>query len=166
MKAWRPRLMLAMAALMLAVFVVACSGGDASDANATPAGTPDLFTTPVLPTAILTKTPVPQIASHFDHPEGELIWDGSDDRVSSIARAHCEPSSEVRQRYGIPARIEIAGERGFWYATQTAPQTTWSSTGYHHDGWQIWRSPSQESIYLINPGEPGLAFEYRDYGCI
>lgn len=139
-----------------------------SDSTPTPppADTPDPFATPIIPTARPTETPIPPAAFYFDHPEGELIWDGLDDRASSIPRAHCEPPAEIRERYGIPARIEIDGERGFWYATRTAPQTTWNVTGYHHEGWQIWRGPSQESIYLINPDEPGLAFEYRDYGCI
>ncbi len=166
MNVWRPKLMLAIAALVLTVFVVACSGEDARDPDAKPTSTPDLSAKPALQTDIPTGTPILSSAFFLDHPEGELVWDGPDDRTSSITRAHCEPPTEIRMQYGIPARIEIDGERGFWYAARTTPQTTWSSTGYHHDDWQIWRGPSQESIYLINPGEPGLAFEYRDYGCI
>ena len=139
-----------------------------SDSTPTPlpADTPDPFATPYTPpTPPPTETPLPRSELYFDHPERELTWDGPDDAVVSIPRGHCGPDQDVREVYGVPAFIRV-GERGFWYSSTSGFEATWHWTGYEYGDWQIWRGPSQESIYLVNTRKPGLAFEYRDYGCI
>ena len=138
----------------------------ASALDITPTLTPTDTPTPT-PTLRPTSTPTitPANVVFFDHPEGELRWDGPDDRVTSRDRAHCGPDREVTETHGIPALISVADEYGFWFGRFVPLDDGWEWTGYHHDGWQIWQGDEPRLVYLVHPEQRGLAFEYESFGC-
>lgn len=118
---------------------------------------------PPLPTWTPTPTIVPPGTVFFDHPEGELRWDGPDDRLYSLPEGHCGgPDAD----FGTPALIVLEDDIGFWRYQAVRRQADWHWTGYYHDDWQIWQEDDALTIYLVHRDERRIAFEYRSFGCI
>ncbi len=113
-----------------------------------------------------TGTPVPQSDIFFEHPVGELFWDGPDDRVRSIGRAHCEPPREVREAYGVPDLVVTEPRGSFWFGEVTEREEGWRWTGYYHGNWQIWQADDPLVLYLIHDDEEEIAFLYKVRPCI
>ena len=136
----------------------------ASDITPTPTqvSTPEPTHTP-RPTR--TPTISPGNVVFFGHPEGELLWDGPDARVTSRDEGHCGPEREVTETHGIPAIISVADETGFWFRRFVPLDDGWGWTGYHHDGWQIWQGDEPRRVYLVQPGRQSAAFEYESFFC-
>lgn len=114
--------------LLLAALLAACGGSAVPDGPATPTllptTAPSATAKPVpagfLPTPIGTRTPAPILSLtpvalatpardiFFDDPEGRLfgggplLWDGPDDRVSSLLSGHCGRGDP---NFGVPALI-------------------------------------------------------------
>ncbi len=181
----------ALALIVLAVLLSACAGGGAPSGTATPtlvpAVTPSPTQTPMpaaagfLPTPIGTRTPAPILSLtpvalatpardiFFDDPEGRLwgadplLWDGPDDRVSSMQSGHCGSRDP---NFGVPALISLVEDRLTFWRTHVIPREAgWRWTGYYHDEWQIWQGDDAWRIYLVTAEEPGVAFEYRFLPC-
>lgn len=166
-------------ALLLAggLAIMACDGDDESPA-ATPA---------VTPAGILEYTPPPRYetwvpmqtaglqsyvgAVDFDHPDGEVDWDGPDDAVVEVRTQgddHCGAPEELRRDFGIPSVIETWDEDGvdaYWFVRAMNAESELRWTGYHHGDWQLWQGDDAQALYLIHADEPSLAFEYRSLGC-
>ena len=142
----------------------------ASDVEPTPEPSPTRV--PVTPpTPRPTETPVPRSDNFFDHPEGQLRWDGPDDRVFSLDEGHCGPPREIREEYGIPALVVIEGDGEFgdahWFVRVTSRELASTNlSDYYHGDWQIWQDDGGDALYLINSRHPETAFEYENYGCI
>ena len=175
--------------IVLAVLLSACAGGGAPPSTATPIPTPtsapSATATPrpagFLPTPIGTRTPAPILSLtpvalatpardiFFDDPEGRLfgagplLWDGPDDRVSSMQSGHCGRNDP---NFGVPALISLVEVRPDFWLTHIIPREAgWRWTGYYHDEWQIWQDDDAWKIYLVTAEEPGVAFEYRAGAC-
>ncbi len=175
--------------IVLAVLLSACAGSEAPSGTATPNPTSTsapLVTatlTPAgfLPTPIGTQTPAPILSLtpvalatpardiFFDDPEGRLwgadplLWDGPDDRVSSLLSGHCGSRDP---NFGVPALISLVEDRLTFWRTHVIPRETgWRWTGYYHDEWQIWQGDDAWKIYLVTAEGPGVAFEYQARGC-
>ena len=109
---------------------------------------------------------------YFDHPEGELIWDGPDDRLSSLPgdRAHCRPASSLVYLFGIPSIFttddDFDSAPSFYsYRGAAEPSDDWRWTGYYHDAWQLWQGDDPWTVYLVHPDEDRFAFVYQAYPC-
>ena len=101
----------------------------------------------------------------FESPEGELGWDGPDERFSSDKTGHCGPPRDVQVAYGIPALINVQGARGYWYGRLVPRESDWHWTGYYHDDWQLWQHDESTIVYVVHTDEPRIAFEYRRFIC-
>jgi hypothetical protein len=134
-----------------------------SDLTPTPSPVPPRPT--LLPSPTLTPTIVPPRSVFFDHPEGELRWDGPDDRIYTLGRGHCEPPREIREDFGIPALIRLDDEVWFWFWRVLPREEGWGWTGYSHGDWQLWQGDDGWKVYLVHAQEPGAAFEYRFFLC-
>ena len=177
----------ALAAPPLAVLLMACGGAPSGTATPTllPTRVPSATATPTpagfLPTPIGTRTPAPILSLtpvalatpardiFFDDPGGRLfgaeplLWDGPDDRVSSMQSGHCGRGDP---NFGVPALISLVEVRPDFWRTHIIPREAgWRWTGYYHDEWQIWQGDDAWKIYLVTAEEPGVAFEYRAGGC-
>lgn len=164
---------------MLAVLLGACEGDAASkpaptntpapSATLTPpgllpiSGSPqDWKSTPALEPGGPFPTPRPtaefeQATFHFDHPDGNLSWDGPYYDFSSRVDGHCSFGDE---EFGVPGYIGTSG-LGFWGASRILRDEGWHWTGYYHGEWQIWQGGDPLVVYLVNTEEPRYAFEYR-----
>ena len=178
----------ALALIVLAVLLSACAGGGAPSGTAMPnpmsTSAPSATATPTpagfLPTPIGTRTPAPILSLtpvalatpardiFFDDPEGRLfgadplLWDGPDDRVSSMQSGHCGRGDPD---YGVPGLIVVEDGLPFWRTHIIPREAGWRWTGYYHDEWQIWQGDDAWKIYLVTAEEPGVAFEYRASRC-
>ena len=156
------------------------------------AGSSDVTPTPVIPTppsppptsdpSLATRTPtlraplpgtIGDSEAFFDHPEGELPWNGPDDRVLTRGRDHCEAPPDILEEYGIPALVVVDGNAGFWFTRIVSRQDRWGWTGYYHGKWQIWQDSNVQVVYLnarvvflVYDGEERIAFEYEAYACV
>jgi hypothetical protein len=126
----------------------------------------DTGPTPPPPTATPRPTPtiVPSGAVFFDHPEGDLAWDGPDDRVRSMIEAHCG-NYDVTQAFGVPGHIGVGREAGFWLNASIRASQGWHWTGYEHRDWRIMQGGDPFVIYLVNTREPRIAFVYQSFPC-
>jgi hypothetical protein len=115
-----------------------------------------------------TWTPFPTLAPspslRFDHPRGELRWDGPDGRVSSQPEGHCG-NYNLTAAYGVPGYIQVGKELGLWLEAAVRLEPAWHATGYHHGEWQIWQGDDPEVLYLRQAGESRIAFLYRSFPC-
>ena len=117
------------------------------------------------PTVTPSPTIVPASALYFaGHPEDQLRWEGPDGRVYTEASAHCG-NPGLRQRFGVPAYLNVRDEIGFWSTYAVPREDGWRWTGYYHGEWQIWQGDDPEVVYLVYGPEPRIAFEYMSYGC-
>ena len=182
MLSWR----YALALIVLAVLLSACGGSagptDIATPTLVPGVTPSVTPVPVgfLPTPIGTRTPAPVLSLtpvalatpardiFFDDPEGRLwgadplLWDGPDDRVSSMQSGHCGRGDPD---YGVPGLIVVEDGLPFWRTHIIPREAGWRWTGYYHDEWQIWQGDDAWKIYLVTAEDPGTAFEYRASRC-
>jgi hypothetical protein len=126
----------------------------------------DTGPTPPPPAATPRPTPtiVPPGAVFFDHPQGDLLWDGSDDRVRSMVEAHCG-NYEVTQAFGVPGYIGVGREAGFWLNGPVRARGGWHWTGYEHGDWRIMQGDDPFIIYLVNTRESRIAFVYQSFPC-
>lgn len=126
----------------------------------------DTEPTPPPPTATPRPTPtiVPSGAVFFDHPEGDLAWDGPDDRVRSMIGAHCG-NDEVTLAFGVPGYIGVGREAGFWLNGAIRAREGWHWTGYEHRDWRLMQGDDPLIIYLVNTREPRIAFVYQSFPC-
>ena len=114
----------------------------------------------------------PNDGIYFDHPEGELIWDGPDDRLSSLPgeNAHCGPSSSLVYLFGIPSFFstgdDFESDLFFNYGGAAKRSDDWRWTGYYHDAWQLWQGDDPWTVYLVHANEDRFAFAYQTYYCI
>lgn len=109
-------------------------------------------------------TIAPPAGLSFSAQDDPLIWDGSDDHVSSLARGHCENGDLVRE-FGIPASIIVDHKLGFWSARIVPRDPAWHWTGYYHGEWQIWQGHDPETAFLVYAPETRVAFEYKSAPC-
>ena len=113
----------------------------------------------------------PNDGVYLDHPDGELIWDGPDDRLSSLPgdRAHCRPGTSLFYLFGIPSYFSTGdnfeSDPLFHYEGAAEPSDDWRWTGYYHDAWQLWQGDDPWTVYLVHPDEDRFAFVYRSYTC-
>ena len=162
---------LALPLLVLAALVAACGGSPSptptpsvtstpsATATATPAGFLPIESTQfIFPTARPTALAVTEI--FFDHPDGELRWDGPDDRVSSQDVFHCGADPDLKRDYGIPDLIVVDGLRSFFSPRSVSRGTDWAWTGYYTGDWQLWQEQDASVLYLVHAQEPRAAFEY------
>lgn len=124
----------------------------------------DVIPTPPLPppTATPTATIVPPGTVFFVHPEGELRWDGPDDRVYSLPDGHC---GGLDPDFGTPALIVLEDDIGFWRYQPVRREAGWHWTGYYYGDWQLWQGDDALVIYLVHSDEERVAFEYQSYPC-
>ena len=114
----------------------------------------------------------PNDGVYFDHPEGALIWDGPDDRLSSLFRenAHCGPGISIVHLFGIPHFFSTGDDLDkdpfFGYVGAAERSDDWRWTGYYHDAWQLWQGDDPWTVYLVHPDEDRFAFVYQTYSCI
>lgn len=113
-----------------------------------------------------TATTIPPSDIFFDHPEGELLWEGPDERVMSVGRGHCEAPDEIRDAFGVPAYVTVEDLGAFWFLRVVPREHDWRWTGYYHDDWQIWQGDSGRDIYIVHARERRISFQYEAYGCI
>ena len=176
MKTYRSwAIMLAPAAFALAL-AAACGGSGESSGTPTPepSETPTATATPeavgflprptpggrFAPSDILTDLPTTSIS--FDHPEGELRWDGP------VEQVYTEPSGHCGQRdadFGVPALLVVEDEQAFWGARPVVREDGWRWTGYYHGDWQIWQGDEPRAAYLVHADEERVAFEYGAIFC-
>ena len=131
----------------------------------------------VTPTPSPTNTPLPtrtptitvEPSTFFDHPEGELLWDGPDDRVSTFRPAkpdgHCYFDDPP---FGLPRSLKYGDAESRLGLTGPWPvpsEDSWRWTGYYHGEWQIWQGDDPLAAYIVNTLDPGFAFEYRRISC-
>ncbi|MCI0889364.1 MAG: hypothetical protein J4O04_01020 [Chloroflexi bacterium] len=130
----------------------------------------------VTPTPSPTNTPLPtptptitvQPSTFFDHPEGELLWDGADDRVST---SRPEPDGHCyfdHPPFGLPRLIKYGDgvSRLLLSGPRPVPsEDSWRWTGYYRGKWQIWQGDEPLTAYIVNTLDPGYAFEYRRMSC-
>ncbi len=168
----------------LAVLLMACGGSAGPSGTATPTllstSAPSATATPTpagfLPTPIGTQSPLPNFSqtpvalatpvrdTFFQHPKDRLLWDGPDDRVSSLLSGHC---GDGDPDYGVPALISLAEDRlTFWRTQITLREAGWRWTGYYHGEWQIWQGDDAWTIYLVHAREEAFAFRYHQNICI
>lgn len=123
----------------------------------TPTPTPATYATQA-------PTVLPSTEVFFDHPEGELQWDGPDDRVRSRKEAHCG-DYDLIEEFGTPALISVGSEAGYWLTAVVPRGSDWLWTGYYHGDWQIWQGADAFTVYLVDTAEQTAAFEYRSILC-
>ena len=168
--------------VVLVVLLAACGGDGAPSGTPTPTllptTTPPPTRTPMpaavgflpIPTGQRIVDPIfsitPQVTParniFFSHPEGELRWDGPDDRVRSLLNAHCRIAGS---EFGVPALILVEDGLGFWGALLIPREEGWGWTGYSHGEWYLWQGDDALKVYLVHAQEPGVAFEYRFFLC-
>ena len=166
-------------ALPIAVLLTACGddgGGtpeptSSSEMSLAPAG---LLSGPVLG-SFEHPTPPPQgtLAAlggeiDFDHPDGEVTWEGPDERVRSIGEYHCGALPDLKEAFDLPDVItvrygEVAGS--FFSPSVVRFDAKWLWTGYNHDDWQLWRDDDPSVLYVVHTSRPDVAFEYHALGC-
>lgn len=128
----------------------------------------DWITPTPRPSPTPTPTVVPARTVFFDYPKGKLRWYGPDDRVSTKGEDHCGAPPDLKRDFGIPAVIEVKGDRGlrgFWAIQIVRREDDWRWTGYYRDDWQLWQGENGRTLYLAHAEEPRIAFEYRAIGC-
>ena len=109
---------------------------------------------------------------YFDHPEGELLWDGPHARLSALFRenAHCGPGSSIVYLFGIPYFFstgdDLDSDLFFNYGGTAELSDDWRWTGYYHDDWQLWQGDDPWTVYLVHPDEDRFAFVYQTYICV
>ena len=114
----------------------------------------------------------PNDGVYLDHPEGELIWDGPDDRLSSRSgeNAHCGPGSSIFYLFGVPSFFSTGDDLDrdpfFGYRGAAELSDDWLWTGYYHDAWQLWQGDDPWTVYLVHADEDRFAFVYQTYLCI
>jgi hypothetical protein len=129
------------------------------------------------PEETVTPAERPNDGVYFDHPEGELIWDGPDDRLSSLPGPlsslpveHCGPGRGLVYLFGIPSFFstgdDFDSDLFFNYGGAAERSDDWRWTGYYHDAWQLWQGDDPWTVYLVHADEDRFAFAYRTYYCI
>ena len=114
----------------------------------------------------------PNDGVYLDHPDGELIWDGPDARLSSLPgeNAHCGPSSSLVYLFGIPSFFstgdDFDSDLFFNYGGAVERSDDWRWTGYYHEAWQLWQGDDPWTVYLVHADEDRFAFAYQTYFCI
>jgi len=125
----------------------------------------DVTPTPLPPLPTPTATPV--LAKHgisFHQPGGTVRWGGPDDAVSTKGGNHCSVPSEM-DKFGLPMYIHVKPARWFLADRIVVRQDGWHWTGYYRGDWQIWQGDDSHTVYIVNAGEPRIAFQYIFSGC-
>jgi hypothetical protein len=171
-------LLAAAVVVTLGVALVSCGGGSSETAKPSPSASP-VVAKGLLPFEtshpLVTPTPQPEpmiiLLSRvvdFNALQGDVTWDGPDDRVQSIAQFHCGAASELKQRFKLPDELLVHYDNGtfaYFNPTVVLSEPSWVWTGYYKSDWQVWRGNDARVLYLVKKSKPDVAFAYFASGC-
>lgn len=169
---------LAWAVAPIMLLAIACgSGSDRLAITKTPMSTPmptagGLLGEPEVGSSLQPSTPpsAPTLAAlaqviDFSHPDGQVQWDGPDDRVTSTGLFHCGADPALKDAFHLPDLLAVKDSGSFFAPTLVAPPPNFVWTGYSQGDWQLWRTDRASAVYLVDSRHPDVAFEYHSLGC-
>ncbi len=118
---------------------------------------------PITPPSAPTLVALAQVIDFS--PDGQVQWDGPDDRVTSTGLFHCGADPALKDALHLPDLITVKYSSGFFAPTLVTPPPNFVWTGYSHGDWQLWRTNDASVIYLVDSKRPDVAFEYHNLGC-